>query len=194
MERHRYAGVAGRYDRLAGINMKIKVNIERMPEPYLKPTKPVKIGEVVPKTSINIYLDAMSNEKKDQARRRGQESRQKTLNLYTKEQEEQIIRMYQEGYNDSQIAEKLGRGKDAIRLKLHSLIKKYNIQKIQRRRSYIHHKSESDIVRRNAFTKAQDNVIVHMRMQGKTFSEIGDNLGKSKESVRKRYYRIIGRC
>ena len=174
--------------------MKIKVDVNRLPKPYLEPTRSVRVGEIVPKSHVNVYLDAMPTEQKDVARKRGQENRQKNLNLYTEEQVETIIRMFNARCSDAEIANKLGRGREAIHAKIQSMIKKGVIQKTDRRRSYIHHKPESEIVRRNAYTKAQDNVIVSMRMHNKSFEEIGDNLGRSKDSVRKRYYRIIGRC
>lgn len=174
--------------------MKIKVNVDRLPRPYLEPTRSVRVGEIVQKSHINVYLDAMPTEQKDAARKRGQENRQKNLNLYTEEQVETIIRMYKARCSNEEIAQKLGRGRRAIHAKIQSMIQKGVLQKQDLRRSYINHKPESEIVRRNAYTKAQDNVIVSMRMHNKTFEEIGDNLGRSKDSVRKRYYRIIGRC
>lgn len=174
--------------------MKIKVNVDRLPKPYLEPTRSAKVGEVVPKANINVYLDAMSSAQKDKARKKAQESRLKTLNLYTEEEMETIIRMYKARCSNQEIAQKLGRGRHAVHAKIQSMIQKGVLQKQDHRRSYIHHKPESEIVRRNAYTKAQDNVIVSMRMHGKSFEEIGDNLGRSKDSVRKRYYRIIGRC
>lgn len=174
--------------------MRILVNVDRLPKPHLEPTKPVRVGEIVPKSHVNVYLDAMPTEKREAARKRGQENRQKNLNLYTEEDMETIIRMYHARCSDAEIAQKLERSREAINSKIKSMIQKGIIDKADRRRSYIHHKPESEIVRRNAYTKAQDNVIVSMRMHNKTFEEIGDNLGRSKDSVRKRYYRIIGRC
>lgn len=174
--------------------MKIKVDVNRFPKPYFEPTRSARIGEVVPKAKINVYLDTMPTEQKDAARKRGQESRQKNLNLYTEEQTETIIRMFNARCSDAEIANKLGRGREAIHAKIQSMIKKGVIQKTDRRRSYIHHKPESEIVRRNAYTKAQDAVIVEMRAQGKTYKEIAEEIGRDKEAIRRRYYRIQGLC
>jgi DNA-binding NarL/FixJ family response regulator len=40
------------------------------------------------------------------------------------------------------------------------------------------------------YTPEQDEVIREMRRQGKSFEEIGDQLGRSKEAVRRRFYVI----
>lgn len=40
------------------------------------------------------------------------------------------------------------------------------------------------------YTPEQDEVIREMRRQGKSFEEIGDQLGRSKEAVRRRSYVI----
>ena len=40
------------------------------------------------------------------------------------------------------------------------------------------------------YTPAQDAVIKQLKAEGRTFKEIGDQLGKSKEAIRRRWYTI----
>ncbi len=52
----------------------------------------------------------------------------------------------------------------------------------------------SECVHRYArsYTKAQDDVIIQMRNEGRSYAEIADEIGKSKEAIRRRWYAIRG--
>ena len=129
-------------------------------------------------------------------RKRALESRAKNQeNGYTAEQEALIMALYKQGMPTEAIADKLGRTKTAMKQKIEKLRKKYNFNReAPLQRQYIKRKPESEIVRRNHYTSAQDAVITEMKMQGKTFREIGDEIDKSAEAVRRRWYRIQGLC
>lgn len=173
------------------MNVRIKVNVAQLPAPPYPPTKPVRIIEKPDRPYEMIDFEHM-----DERRERARESRAKTMNNgYTAEQEALIMALYKQGMPTEAIAEKLGRTKAAIKQKIEKLRKKYNFNReAPLQRQYIKRKPESEIVRRNHYTPAQDAVIKEMKAQGKTFPEIGRELGKSKEAVRRRWYRIQGLC
>ena len=175
----------------------LKVNPSRLPVPPLPPTREIRIKE---KVDIPFEVrDWASNyksdmQKMDERRKRAHESRARTMeNGYTPEQEEMLISLYKKGLSWDAIAEKMGRTKAATRQKVASLQKKRSFNReAPLQRSYNHHKPESDIVRRNHYTPAQDAVIKEMRSHGKTYREIGNEIGKSSEAVRRRWYLLAG--
>ena len=71
----------------------------------------------------------------------------------------------------------VGKSKSAMKQKIDKLRKE---QKFGREFQY------------GCYTTAQDAVIREMRAQGKSYKEIGDQIGKSREAVRKRYNMIGG--
>ena len=195
MERHGNAVLAVWNDRLAVVNgMRVKVDVSKLPKPYLEPTRSCRIGEVVPKEQINVYLDFKNDEKAAESRRRGQQNRAKALGInYTEEQEKEIIRLYQQGIDTYTIAKKMQRTDCAIREKIRLLCKKYGIPKVkQNRKIYTKRKPESQIIRNNAYSPQQDAVIKSMKAEGRSYQEIADNLGRTTESVKKRWYRLQG--
>ena len=173
--------------------MRIKVNVAQLPKPPYPPTRSVRIIEK-PDTPFEI-MD-FDEESMAGRRKRALESRAKNQeNGYTAEQEALIMALYKQGMPTEAIADKLGRTKTAIKQKIEKLRKKYNFNReAPLQRQYIKRKPESEIVRRNHYTPAQDAVITEMKMQGKTFREIGDEIDKSAEAVRRRWYRIQGLC
>ena len=48
--------------------------------------------------------------------------------------------------------------------------------------------------RPKSYTPAQDAVIIEMKKKGATFPQIGEQIGKSSEAVRRRWYRLAGIC
>lgn len=75
----------------------------------------------------------------------------------------------------------MGKSKSAMKQKIDKMRKEQNFEReCQLRSKY------------GGYTPAQDAVIREMRAQGKSYEEIGDQIGKSKEAVRKRYNMIGG--
>lgn len=174
---------------------KLKVDPRTLPHPPYPPTKTVQIREKpdrpyeVMDYASDFKVDA---EKMAERRKRAAESAARTLNNgYTPEQEALIIELYKQGMPTEAIAEKLGRTKAAIKQKIEKLRKKHGFEReAPLQRQYIKHKPESEIVRRNHYTPAQDAVIREMKAQGKSNQAIGEQIGKSKEAVRRRWERI----
>ena len=173
--------------------MRIKVNVAQLPKPPYPPTRSVRIIE---KSDTPFEIMDLDEESMAERRKRDLESRAKNQeNGYTAEQEALIMALYKRGMPTEAIADKLGRTKTAMKQKIEKLRKKYKFgREAPLQRQYIHHKPESEIVRRNHYTPAQDAVIKEMRMEGKTFPQIGKEIGKSAEAVRRRWYRIQGLC
>ena len=174
---------------------KLKVDPRKLPPSPYPPTKTVRIIE---KPDIQYEArDYASDFKADyekmaQRRKRAVQSRAQSMqNGYTAEQEALITALYKQGVNYEDIAKKTGRTKHAIRQKIGNLRKKYGFNReVPLQRTYIHHKPESEIVRKNHYTPAQDAVIREMKAQGKSNQAIGEQIGKSKEAVRRRWERI----
>lgn len=173
------------------MNAVLKIDPKKLPAPPIPPTKPIRLIE---KPDIAFEAkDYASDFKADakkmaERRKRAAESRQRTMqDGYSKEQEALIMALYKQGICYEAIAVKTGRTKAAIRQKIANLRKKHGFNReAPLQRTYNHRKPESEIVRKNHYTAAQDAVIREMREQGKTYKEIGEQIGKSKEAVRKR--------
>lgn len=169
--------------------MKIKVNVAKLPNPPLPPTKSVR---VIGRPKIPYETRDYERDEMVERRKRAAEGRARTMkNGYTPEQENLIIEMYKQGASAEVIAEKLGRTKVAIKQKIEKMRKKRNFEReapLQRR--YTKRKPEIEIVRRNHYTKAQDDVIRVMKADGKTYKEIADQIGKSPDAVRGRWRRM----
>ena len=181
------------------MNAVLKVNPRKLPVPILPPTRAVKTIVRPDKAYETIdYASQYESDKKimDERRKRAAESTRKTYaqkSAYTVEQETMIIDLYKMGVCTGEIAERVGKSKTAVKQKIEKLRKIYGFEReAPLQRHYVHHKPESEIVRRNHYTPAQDAVIREMKSQGKTFREIGDQIGKSPEAVRCRWYRILG--
>lgn len=181
------------------MNVTLKINPQKLPVPLLPPTKPVRSVERPDKAYETIdYASQYEADKKkmEERRKRAGESTRKTYaqkSAYTVEQENMIIDLYKMGVCTGDIAERVGKSKTAVKQKIEKLRKIHGFEReAPLQRSYVHHKPESEIVRRNHYTPAQDAVIREMKYQGKTFREIGDQIGKSPEAVRCRWYRMIG--
>lgn len=174
---------------------KLKVDPRTLPPLPYPPTKTVRTIE-----KPDIQYEARDyasdfkadSEKMAQRRKRAVQSRAQSMqNGYTAEQEALITALYKQGVNYEDIAKKTGRTKHAIRQKIGNLRKKYGFNReAPLQRTYTHHKPESEIVRKNHYTPAQDAVIREMRAQGKSYKEIGEQIDKSKEAVRRRWYLI----
>ena len=89
--------------------------------------------------------------------------------FYTPEIDAQIMKMMDDGYTAEEIAQAFGRTKGAIESR---------IMRLRGARG----RCGSGFY----WTPAQDAVIRELRAQGKSFPEIADQMGKSKEAVRKR--------
>ena len=89
--------------------------------------------------------------------------------FYTPEIDDQIMQMREEGHTAEEIAKHFGRTKGAIESR---------IMRLRGARG----RCGSGFY----WTPAQDAVIRELRAQGKSFPEIADQMGKSKEAVRKR--------
>lgn len=199
MERHWYAVLPVGDDRLAGIKAVLKVDPKKLPLPPYPPTKPVRTIEKPdrPYEAIDYASRYKVDEEKmaERRRRAGESTRRmyaaRPAYAYTPAQEELIIKLYKQGVRTADIAERIGKSKTAVKQKIEKLRKVYGFEReAPLQRQYIHHKPENEIVRKNHYTHAQDAVIREMRGQGKTYAEIGEEIGKSKEAVRRRWYRI----
>lgn len=173
----------------------LKVDPSRLPASPYPPTKMVRIIEKpdVQYEARDYASDYKADaEKMKERRKRAAASRAKTMqDAYTAEQEALITALYKQGVNYEDIAKKTGRTKQAIRQKIGNLRKKYGFNReAPLQRTYIHHKPESEIVRKKHYTPAQDAVIREMKAQGKSNQAIGEQIGKSKEAVRRRWERI----
>lgn len=170
--------------------MKILVNVSRLPKPPYPPTVTVRTIE----KPERIYEDYDYNQKNgdklmEQRMRRAAEARKKYAEKYgyTAEQEQEIIDLYKQGYTLKEISEKMGKSESAVKQKIDRLKKIYSIKRDSAlRRHYVRRKPESEIVRKGHYTPAQDAVILEMRAQGKTYKEIADHLGRSRDAIRHR--------
>ena len=99
----------------------------------------------------------------------GHNRQKETKKPYTPEIDDQIMQMREEGHTAEEIAKHFGRTKGAIESR---------IMRLRGARG----RCGSGFY----WTPAQDAVIRELRAQGKSFPEIADQMGKSKEAVRKR--------
>ena len=154
---------------------KLKVDPRKLPSPPLHPTRSVSVPEKVdiPWEALNF---SVNQEKAAESRRRGGAAKAKSKG-YTPEQEKRIIDLYKQGMTYADIGKIVGKSKSAMKQKIDKLRKE---QKFGREFQY------------GGYTTAQDAVIREMRAQGKSYKEIGDQIGKSREAVRKRYNMIGG--
>jgi len=164
---------------------KLKVDPRTLPPPPYPPAKKVRIKEKPdrPYEAMDYASDFKVDAEKMAARRkRAAESAARTLkNGYTPEQEQQIINLYKQGLTYAAIGKIMGKSKSAMKQKIDKMRKEQNFEReCQLRSKY------------GGYTPAQDAVIREMRAQGKSYKAIGEQIGKSKEAVRKRYNMIGG--
>lgn len=179
----------------------LKCDPSKLPKPPYPPTKVVRVQEKedIPWEAHDWQSDwKVDREKMAERRKRaveGMRLHHAINNAYTPEQEEQLITMFTRGASLEEIAKSLGRTERAVKSKIERLRKVKTIEReVPMQRHYIKRKPESEIVRRGHYTLAQDAVIVEMRAQGKTYKEIAEEIGRDKETIRRRYYRIQGLC
>lgn len=158
---------------------KLKVDPSKLPKPPYPPTRPTREPEKVdiPWEALDFRVDP---QKAAESRRRGGASKAKSRG-YTPEQEQRIIELYKQGMTYADIGKIVGKSKSAMKQKLDKLRKEQNFRReFPLRQEYTY------------YTPAQDAVIREMRAQGKSYKAIGEQIGKSKEAVRKRYNMIGG--
>lgn len=158
---------------------KLKVDPSKLLKPPYPPTRSTRVPEKVdiPLEALDFRVDP---QKAAESRRRGGSSKAKSRG-YTPEQEQRIIELYKQGMTYADIGKIVGKSKSAMKQKIDKMRKEQNFEReCQLRSKY------------GGYTPAQDAVIREMRAQGKSYEEIGDQIGKSKEAVRKRYNMIGG--
>ena len=158
---------------------KLKVDPRKLPKPPYPHTRSTRVPEKVdiPWEALDFRVDP---QKAAESRRRGGSSKAKSRG-YTPEQEQRIIELYKQGMTYADIGKIVGKSKSAMKQKIDKMRKEQNFEReCQLRSKY------------GGYTPAQDAVIREMRAQWKSYEEIGDQIGKSKEAVRKRYNMIGG--
>ena len=102
------------------------MNVSKLPKPYLPPTLPVKIGEVVPDHEVakhnSFFLD-FNCESSEEHRRRGRANNALTR-PYTEAEDEMILGMDAEGMTCTQIAVQLNRRPAGVRQRINKLKKR----------------------------------------------------------------------
>lgn len=105
---------------------RIIVKVSDLPKPYLPPTLPVKIGEVVPDHEVakhnSFFLD-FNCEGSEEHRRRGRANNALTR-PYTEAEDEMILSMDAEGMTCTQIAAQLNRRPAGVRQRINKLKKR----------------------------------------------------------------------
>lgn len=105
---------------------RIIVNVSELPKPYLPPTLPVKIGEVVPDHEVakhNSFFSDFNCESSEEHRRRGRANNALTR-PYTEAEDEMILSMDAEGMTCTQIAVQLNRRPAGVRQGINKLKKR----------------------------------------------------------------------
>ena len=147
----------------SGKQPKVCCNISTLPKPYLQATKDFR---PIREEQLRCLL---------QEKRKNSNFQKGTRKIaYTQEDNEKIMRLRSEGKTAAEIAIELGKTKGAIQAQILRL------------------NGTRGNGSRRRYTQAQDNVIRVMRREGKSFEEIADQLGRTKEAVRKRYNMIGG--
>lgn len=157
----------------------LKCDPSKLPKPPYPPTRSTRVLEKVdiPWEALDFRSDP---QKAAESRRRGGASKAKSRG-YTPEQEQRIIELYKQGVTYADIGKIVGKSKSAMKQKLDKLRKEQDFRRESPlRQEYTY------------YTAAQDAVIREMRAQGKSYKAIGEQIGKSKEAVRKRYNMIGG--
>ena len=101
--------------------IRLKIPIDRLPEPPLPPTRPVRIGEVVSDKDIWKYIRQMEpTESQIRSARRGHQisARAKKVNAWTPEKDEELLRLRAAGKSYSEIVEITGRTLSAVEHRL----------------------------------------------------------------------------
>lgn len=156
--------------------MRIKCDISKLPKPLLPPTRDKR--REIDEQERKEFMEALKQLKNQQgwfnsvkktAAERRKEAAEKVKKTYTPEVDARIIAMLKSGMTHKEIAKEIGVSTPSVSsriLRLNGGRKRYG----------------------GAFfyTPAQDAVIREMRKQGKSYREIGEQLGKSKDSVWKR--------
>lgn len=102
---------------------RIIVNVSELPKPYLPPTLPVKIGEVVQDHEVakhNSFFSDFNCESSEEHRRRGR-ANNATTRPYTEEEDEMILSMYEDGKTCTMIAAKLDRRPMGVKQRINKL-------------------------------------------------------------------------
>lgn len=146
----------------------LKINPKRLPEPLLPPTRERRdiIDEMQRQIALRHRMEAINNKKWHDGMSQKVHNRK---SIYTPEMDAKILRMLLEKCSYKQIADEIGVTVPAIKsrvARLRGCRGKYG-------KSFF-------------YTPQQDAVIRKMREQGKSFAEIGAELGKSANAVRKR--------
>lgn len=105
---------------------RIIVNVSELPKPYLPPTLPVKIGEVVPDHEVakhNSFFSDFNCESSEEHRRRGRANNASTR-PYTEAEDKMILGMDAEGMTCTQIAVQLNRRPAGVRQRINKLKKR----------------------------------------------------------------------
>ena len=105
---------------------RIIVNVSKLPKPYLQPTLPVKIGEVVPDheaAKYNSFYFDFNSEAGEEYRAKGRANNVVTR-PYTEEEDEMILSMYEEGKTCTMIAAKLNRRPMGVKQRIYKLKKR----------------------------------------------------------------------
>ena len=101
--------------------IRLKIPIDRLPEPPLPPTRPVRIGEVVSDKDIWKYIRQMEpTESQIRSARRGREmiAKARRINQWTPEKDEELLRLRAAGKSYNEIVEITGRTLSAIEHRL----------------------------------------------------------------------------
>lgn len=123
-----------------------------LPETYLPPTKPVYVK---PSTAIPLKEEVL---KKTNA------------GPWTEIEEADAVRMWNEGMRLQDIAEELGRTKDAVRIRINQ--NRYSGEVKSRSRKW---------------TQQQEQILTDMLESGCDFDEISVRIGKTRAAVRKHW-------
>lgn len=103
---------------------RILVDIAKLPKPKLPPTKPVKIGEVVPMHYVNSLSETLRYPTSEERKERGMDKNRKPRSdAYTPELDDRIWELYNEGKKYWEIGKAVGRTEKAIGTRISKLKK-----------------------------------------------------------------------
>lgn len=160
---------------------KLKCDPNKLLPPPYPPPKKIRKKPDTPYEALGWESGLSEDDIPPEPKKRRVRTAQAKSLAYTPEQEQRMVDLYKQGMTYAAIGKIMGKSKSAMKQKIDKMRKEQRFEReCQLRSEY------------GGYTPAQDAVIREMRAQGKSYKAIGEQIGKSKEAVRKRYNMIGG--
>lgn len=161
--------------------MKIKVDVSKMP-------KPPEYQRIEHKTIPVKKRRAKWHFKEPTPDRI---ARATAKSAYTEEQEREMLRLANDGVTCDEIAKRMGRTISGVRQKLLKIRREGITQRVKIQVPINRGVNCGAYGRPRFWTPERDAILIRLHNEGKNFTQIGNEFGKTRESVKSRWYAIL---